>query len=71
MLLFLHLVSATEGADTNSLEKIASLLDSLAAKITTEGETGEKAFEEYSNWCIETIRSKGFEIKQPYLTCHQ
>ena len=50
-------------ADTNPVAKVVSLLDSLAAKIMKEGEAEEKAFQEYSGWCTEATRNKGFEIK--------
>ena len=63
MLLFLSLVSTTEGADTNTVEEVVSLLDSIAAKIAKEGEAEVKAFEEYTDWCTEITRNKGFEIK--------
>merc|ERR1712113_1015060 len=33
-----------------------------------EGEAEEKAFQEYSDWCTETTRNKGFEIKTATLT---
>ena len=38
------------------------MLNSLAAKITKEGETEDKSFQEYTDWCTET-RSRDLEIK--------
>ena len=35
----------------------------LCAKITQEVEAESKAFEEYTDWCTEMTRKKGFEIK--------
>ena len=66
VLFLLSLVSATKGADTNPVEKVVSLLDMLAAKIMKEGEAEEKAFQEYSDWCEEIPRNKGFEIKTDF-----
>merc|ERR1719171_683812 len=48
---------------TNPLGKVIELLDSLAAKITKEGEEELKAYNEYFEWCEDVTRNKKFEIK--------
>merc|ERR1719171_980575 len=50
-------------AKANPLGKVIELLDSLAAKITKEGEEELKAYNEYFEWCEDVTRNKQFEIK--------
>eukprot|EP00421_Protoceratium_reticulatum_P022363 CAMPEP_0168388452 /NCGR_PEP_ID=MMETSP0228-20121227/16458_1 /TAXON_ID=133427 /ORGANISM="Protoceratium reticulatum, Strain CCCM 535 (=CCMP 1889)" /LENGTH=230 /DNA_ID=CAMNT_0008401699 /DNA_START=44 /DNA_END=733 /DNA_ORIENTATION=+ len=50
-------------AGTNPLSKVVDLLDSLAAKITKEGEVEAAAHKEYVEWCDDTSTQKTFEIK--------
>jgi len=50
-------------ASENPLGQVVSLLDSLAAKITKEGEAEEKAFKAFTEWCDDVARNKDFEIK--------
>ena len=47
----------------NPLGKVIELLDSLAAKITAEGEEELKAYKAYFEWCEDVTRNKQFEIK--------
>ena len=42
------MASATE---SNPLGKVMELMDTLAAKITAEGDAEAKAFKEYFAWC--------------------
>merc|ERR1719197_525072 len=51
------------GADANPLGKVIELMDSLAAKITKDGEDEAKAFREYMEWCDDETKSLAFEIK--------
>jgi len=50
-------------AQANPLGKVLQLMDSLAAKITQEGEVEAKAYKEFFAWCDDASRSKKFEIK--------
>jgi len=47
----------------NPLGKVLELLDSLASKISAEGEAEAKAYKEYFDWCEDVTRNKKFEIK--------
>jgi len=49
--------------ESNPLGKVIELLDSLAAKITKEGEAEVKAYKEFVEWCDDASKNKGFEIK--------
>merc|ERR1719498_381997 len=51
------------GEGTNPLGKVIELMDSLAAKITKDGEDEAKAYNEYMEWCDDETKSLGFEIK--------
>jgi len=51
------------GAGSSPLSKVVELLDSLAAKITKEGEAEAAAYKEYVEWCDDASTQKGFEIK--------
>mmetsp|Transcript_18130 Transcript_18130/g.42678 ORF Transcript_18130/g.42678 Transcript_18130/m.42678 type:complete len:700 (-) Transcript_18130:550-2649(-) len=46
----------------NPLGEVLTLLDSLAAKITKEGEAEAKAYKEFLAWCDDAARNKKFEI---------
>merc|ERR1719478_3527 len=52
-------------ADTtsNPLGKVFELMDSLAAKITAEGDAEAKAFKEYFAWCDDASANLHNEIK--------
>jgi chromosome segregation ATPase len=65
-LLLLCLTAPTafgEKAHMNPLSEVISLMDSLSAKITKEGEAEAKAYKEYFDWCDDASKNKGFEIK--------
>jgi len=46
----------------NPLGKVVELLDSLYAKVASEGEAEQKAFVEYTNWCDDAASNKRNEI---------
>jgi hypothetical protein len=54
---------AAFAAQANPLSEVISLLDSLSAKITKEGEAEAKSYKEYFDWCDDASKNKGFEIK--------
>jgi len=49
--------------EANPLGMVISLMDSLSAKITAEGETEAKAYKDFVEWCDDFSRNKRFEIK--------
>merc|ERR1719240_1876547 len=50
-------------ADENPLSKVIQLLQQLSAKVLKEGEAEAKAYKEYVEWCDDTTKNGGFEIK--------
>merc|ERR1719287_454723 len=50
-------------ASANPMGKAIQLIDELAAKITAEGEAEAKAYAEVVEWCDDTAKNTGFEIK--------
>jgi len=50
-------------SNTNPLGKVIDLMDSLAAKVTAEGEAEAKAFKEYFEWCDDAAANSHNEIK--------
>jgi len=64
VLLLLVLAAApVADATANPLGKVVELMDSLAAKITAEGEAEAKAFKEYFAWCDDAAANLHNEIK--------
>jgi len=56
--------SALEGtSDTNPLAKVLDLMDELREKIVAEGEAEAKSFDEYLNWCKNSVQDSGFAIE--------
>jgi len=47
----------------NPIEKVIQLISDLQQKIIGEGEAEQKAYEEFAEWCEDTAKEKGFEIK--------
>jgi cell division protein FtsB len=45
------------------LGTVIALMDSLAAKVTKEGEAEAKAYQEYFEWCDDASKNFGFDIK--------
>mmetsp|Transcript_53759 Transcript_53759/g.150192 ORF Transcript_53759/g.150192 Transcript_53759/m.150192 type:complete len:711 (-) Transcript_53759:135-2267(-) len=55
---------AQAAADSqNPLGKVVELLDSLYAKVASEGDAEQKAFVEYTNWCDDAASNKRNDIK--------
>merc|ERR1712129_678074 len=50
-------------SDTNPLAKDLNLMDDLKAKIMAEGEAEAKAYEEYLQWCQNSVQDSGFAIE--------
>jgi chromosome segregation ATPase len=67
MMLLLAFAPADVAGDSvrtsNPLGKVVELMDSLAAKITAEGEMEAKAFKEYVEWCDDAAGNLHYEIK--------
>merc|ERR1719191_2264211 len=47
----------------NPLGEVMSLLDTLTAKVTAEGEAEAKAYKEFFEWCDDASKNFGFAIK--------
>jgi len=66
MILFLVAASvpavSANTVDSNPLGTVIGLLDSLAAKVTAEGEAEAKAFAEFVEWCDDASKNTGFAI---------
>merc|ERR1719229_1077741 len=54
---------AAYAGTVNPLSEVISLLDSLAEKITKEGNAEAKAYKEFFAWCDDVSRNKQFEIR--------
>merc|ERR1719378_1317238 len=51
------------GEAANPIQKVIEMLSGLEAKIIAEGEEAQKMYDEFSEWCEDTSRDLGFEIK--------
>jgi len=51
------------GEEVSPIGKAIELLSGLQAKVISEGEKAQKIYEEFSEWCEETNKNTGFEIK--------
>jgi molecular chaperone GrpE (heat shock protein) len=47
----------------NPVGKVLELLSDLQAKVISEGETSQKVYESFSEWCEESNKNLAFEIK--------
>merc|ERR1719148_530645 len=57
-------LSAARGSQEDSpVSKVFQMLTSLEAKIIKEGETAQKTYDEFSEWCEDRSKNIGFEIK--------
>jgi hypothetical protein len=56
------LIVAAHGA-ANPMNKVFELMDECATKIKADGEAEAKAYKEYFDWCDETAKNAGFDIK--------
>merc|ERR1719359_2256884 len=63
VLLALVVVAPASAADTNPVQKVIEMLSGLQAKIIKEGEEASKLFDEFNEWCEDTSKDLGFEIK--------
>jgi hypothetical protein len=48
--------------DANPLGEVMSLMDTLTAKVTAEGEAEAKAYKEFFEWCDDASKNFGFAI---------
>jgi len=56
------LVAVTYGA-ANPMNKVFELMDDCESKIKADGVAEAKAYKEYFDWCDETAKNAGFDIK--------
>jgi len=50
-------------SDTNPLAKVLDLMDDLKATIIAEGEAEANAYDEYLQWCQNSVQESGFAIE--------
>jgi len=55
--------ASASDAQTNPVAKVLSMLGDLEKKILGEGETAQKAYDEYAEWCEDGSKNLQFEIK--------
>jgi len=60
---FLAVTALGDSQGVNPIQKVVELLSSLEAKILNDGEVEAKAYKEYFEWCDDTSKEIGFEIK--------
>mmetsp|Transcript_32615 Transcript_32615/g.78367 ORF Transcript_32615/g.78367 Transcript_32615/m.78367 type:complete len:665 (-) Transcript_32615:90-2084(-) len=56
-------VFAIQAVTASPITKVLQLLDSLAAKVTAEGEVEQQQYEELVAWCEDNAREKQHELK--------
>jgi hypothetical protein len=56
-------VAPVVASATNPMAKVIDLMDECAAKVKADGETADKAFKEYFEWCDDVAKNSQFEIK--------
>jgi len=59
----LVLVTGVVADQANPIEKIVQMMADLQAKIIGEGEEAQKVYEEFAEWCEDSSKDLGFEIK--------
>jgi len=59
----LFLASGMSAEASSPLSTVVELMDSLAAKITAEGEAEAKAYKEYVEWCDDAAANVKYDIK--------
>jgi hypothetical protein len=52
-----------QAEETNPIAKVIEMLSALQAKVVGEGEEAQKAYDDYAEWCEDTSKDTGFEIK--------
>jgi hypothetical protein len=58
-----HAQGNVVAAKVSPIEKVLSMLSNLQAKIVREGETAQKTYDEFAEWCEDRSKNVGFEIK--------
>jgi len=59
----LVLVAGVAAENANPIEKIVQMMGDLQGKIIGEGEECQKVYEEFAEWCEDSSKDLGFEIK--------
>jgi len=59
----LVLATGVVADQANPIEKIVQMMGDLQAKIIGEGEEAQKVYEEFAEWCEDSSKDLGFEIK--------
>lgn len=59
----LAILPVTSASATNPLAKVFELLDDCASKVQADIDAANKAYKEYFDWCDDTSKNAGFEIK--------
>jgi len=59
----LVLATGVAADQANPIEKIVQMMGDLQAKIIGEGEECQKVYEEFAEWCEDSSKDLGFEIK--------
>jgi hypothetical protein len=59
----LVLATGVAADSVNPIEKIVQMMGDLQAKIIGEGEEAQKVYEEFAEWCEDSSKDLGFEIK--------
>jgi len=60
---FLAVTALGDSQGVNPIQKVVELLSNLEAKLLNDGEVEAKAYKEYFEWCDDTSKELGFEIK--------
>jgi chromosome segregation ATPase len=63
VLLFSILAAPAAGAEVSPIAKVLDLLGGLESKIIGEGETAQKLYEEFTEWCEDRYKNLAYEIK--------
>mmetsp|Transcript_40022 Transcript_40022/g.128352 ORF Transcript_40022/g.128352 Transcript_40022/m.128352 type:complete len:717 (+) Transcript_40022:61-2211(+) len=63
LLALVVLGAVAPAASTNPLGQVLSLMDSLAAKITKQGEAEAKAYHDFVEWCDDAAKNSKYELK--------
>merc|ERR1719440_1651926 len=56
-------LSKSDAVQVNPIEKIIQMISDLQAKVISEGEAAQKAYDSKAEWCEDRSRELGFEIK--------
>lgn len=62
-MLCVSLVGSACAEQTNPLAKVLDLMEDLTVKVTADGEEADKAYNGYFEWCDDTAKEAGFQIK--------